>query len=170
MLDIFNINVGHCGPFPSFLSSPLQRFFAVSCWVQFQPFCPEKPHCPTLPNHCPSPPSLRHYQTLFCTSGGPSATFMAGLCPRRGNIRLIQCLLSQEAKNLFTPEEELSLSPWKTTGLCDARVRVRPNQFPNQHWSNWSPTTSWFSETERARMPTKVRDRENENGHKSRKG
>uniref|UniRef100_A0A674P286 Fibronectin type-III domain-containing protein n=1 Tax=Takifugu rubripes TaxID=31033 RepID=A0A674P286_TAKRU len=34
----------------------------------------------------------------------------------------------------------------KMTGLCDVRVRVRPNESPNKYWSNWSPTTSWFEE------------------------
>ncbi|XP_056871716.1 interleukin-2 receptor subunit beta isoform X1 [Takifugu flavidus] len=55
----------------------------------------------------------------------------------------------EEAKDLYTQVQKLRVPSSKMTGLCDVRVRVRPNKSPNKYWSNWSPTTSWFVETER---------------------
>lgn len=70
-------------------------------------------------------------------------------------MRLIHSLLSQDAYDLSTHDLKVRVQSWKVTGLCEVRVRVRPNKPPNEYWSNWSPTTSWFVES---RMGTSLKD------------
>lgn len=63
-------------------------------------------------------------------------------------MRLIHSLLSQEAYDLYTYNLKVRVQSWKVTGLCEVRVRVRPNKPPNEYWSDWSPTTTWFVASE----------------------
>lgn len=49
----------------------------------------------------------------------------------------------QEAYNLSTHELKLRRPSRELKGRCQVRVRVCPNGWPNSHWSNWSPATSW---------------------------
>lgn len=70
-------------------------------------------------------------------------------------MRLVHSLLSQEAFDLHTHELKVRVQSWKVTGLCEVRVRVRPNKPPNEYWSNWSPTTSWFVTSERVETSPK---------------
>ncbi|XP_054463148.1 interleukin-2 receptor subunit beta [Anoplopoma fimbria] len=58
-----------------------------------------------------------------------------------------------EASTLITLEQELSIPTWQLKGHCQVRVRVKPTEEPhNSHWSNWSPTTSWFSATDKVAL------------------
>uniref|UniRef100_H3C2E5 Fibronectin type-III domain-containing protein n=1 Tax=Tetraodon nigroviridis TaxID=99883 RepID=H3C2E5_TETNG len=54
----------------------------------------------------------------------------------------------EEARNFSTEDPQLKVSSQQFPGLCEVRVRVRPAASPNQHWSSWSPTTSWLAATE----------------------
>nr|XP_046272333.1 interleukin-2 receptor subunit beta isoform X2 [Scatophagus argus] len=54
----------------------------------------------------------------------------------------------KEAHNLFMQEVKEKILSSKLKGYCQARVRVIPTQFPNSHWSNWSPTASWVVATD----------------------
>lgn len=69
---------------------------------------------------------------------------------RVGQQGLLPLLCHQEASNLFTEHLKVKVSSQQFTGLCEVRVRVQPAVPPNQHWSNWSPTTSWFGAAETA--------------------
>ncbi|XP_078125549.1 interleukin-2 receptor subunit beta [Sander vitreus] len=50
-----------------------------------------------------------------------------------------------EARTLSTQEQELRIAAWKLQGHHKVRVRVKPTEPANSHWSNWSPTTSWVT-------------------------
>uniref|UniRef100_A0A1A8M1E7 Interleukin 2 receptor, beta n=1 Tax=Nothobranchius pienaari TaxID=704102 RepID=A0A1A8M1E7_9TELE len=51
-----------------------------------------------------------------------------------------------ESMNLSSHEQNLKLPVWDLKGLLEIRVKVRPVNRNNSHWSDWSPTTSWEGE------------------------
>ncbi|XP_028456486.1 interleukin-2 receptor subunit beta isoform X1 [Perca flavescens] len=53
-----------------------------------------------------------------------------------------------EARTLYTQEEELRISALKLKGHHEVRVRVKPTEPAICHWSNWSPTTAWVGATD----------------------
>lgn len=72
-------------------------------------------------------------------------------------MRLVHSLLPQEAYDLYTHELKVRVQSWKVMGLCEVKVRVRPNKPPNEYWSNWSPATSWVVVSER--VGTSLKDK-----------
>lgn len=62
----------------------------------------------------------------------------------------LSLLSHQEAYRLSTEDLRVKVPSQQFTGLCEVRVRVQPAVPPNEHWSDWSPTTSWFGATETA--------------------
>lgn len=63
-------------------------------------------------------------------------------------------ICNQEVSTLYTQEQQLRIPAWKLKGPCQVRVRVKPSDRHNSHWSDWSPTTSWTGATDVARTPT----------------
>ncbi|AWP18659.1 putative interleukin-2 receptor subunit beta [Scophthalmus maximus] len=59
-----------------------------------------------------------------------------------------------EVSTLYTQEQQLRIPAWKLKGPCQVRVRVKPSDRHNSHWSDWSPKTSWTGATDVARTPT----------------
>uniref|UniRef100_A0A3Q3AZC6 Interleukin-2 receptor subunit beta-like n=1 Tax=Kryptolebias marmoratus TaxID=37003 RepID=A0A3Q3AZC6_KRYMA len=48
-----------------------------------------------------------------------------------------------EAMSFQTLDQKLVIPVWTLQGALQVRVRVKPSDRENCHWSNWSPTTSW---------------------------
>nr|XP_019962172.1 PREDICTED: interleukin-2 receptor subunit beta-like [Paralichthys olivaceus] len=51
----------------------------------------------------------------------------------------------KEVQSLPTGEPYLKIPALQPKGHYQVRVRVKPSDRPNSHWSNWSPTTSWIT-------------------------
>ncbi|KAK2833738.1 hypothetical protein Q5P01_017627 [Channa striata] len=54
----------------------------------------------------------------------------------------------KEAKTLFTQGQELRIPSQQLKGFYKVRVRVKPSEPSNSHWSNWSPAASLVGETD----------------------
>ncbi|XP_039975316.1 interleukin-2 receptor subunit beta [Xiphias gladius] len=54
----------------------------------------------------------------------------------------------KEASTLSTQEQRVSIPAWQLKGHCQVRVRVKPSNKHESHWSNWSPTISWMGQTD----------------------
>nr|XP_020476888.1 interleukin-2 receptor subunit beta [Monopterus albus]XP_020476889.1 interleukin-2 receptor subunit beta [Monopterus albus] len=51
----------------------------------------------------------------------------------------------KEARTLSTHEQELRIPTSQLKGYCKVRVRIKPEEQKNSHWSHWSPTVSWMA-------------------------
>ncbi|XP_037545379.1 interleukin-2 receptor subunit beta [Nematolebias whitei] len=60
-----------------------------------------------------------------------------------------------ESRTLPKNDQELKIPVWELKGASQVRVRVKPSDRENSHWSAWSPTTSWEGATTRLDSPTK---------------
>ncbi|KAM6913997.1 interleukin-2 receptor subunit beta [Lycodopsis pacificus] len=103
--------------------------------TNYSPYSHIKMHPPGVPNVSSTVNETRISWSLGAPSSGYLSSFDFQVQIKQKNKSW------NEASNLSTLEQELSISAWK--GHCQVRVRVKP-KVPNSHWSDWSPTTSWL--------------------------
>ncbi|XP_017272048.1 interleukin-2 receptor subunit beta [Kryptolebias marmoratus] len=60
-----------------------------------------------------------------------------------------------EAMSFQTLDQKLVIPVWTLQGALQVRVRVKPSDRENCHWSNWSPTTSWDEASDKLETSTK---------------
>uniref|UniRef100_A0A3Q3IYF4 Interleukin-2 receptor subunit beta N-terminal domain-containing protein n=1 Tax=Monopterus albus TaxID=43700 RepID=A0A3Q3IYF4_MONAL len=54
-------------------------------------------------------------------------------------------LTSFDFEGFITDFEKLRIPTSQLKGYCKVRVRIKPEEQKNSHWSHWSPTVSWMA-------------------------